>query len=268
MMLTSVEQLMAATGCTKERAAVRLSLRLWKIGAFFSARLKPIFVRDCDLGINASIYSLKRRADSYSKVLACMFDSLKLNAVDCHRDKSSAVFAALLLERRPSAIFRGIVFAWVEAINRMIGRRLSPHVGQERCEVVNPPIAYSYASAAPIVIVFALRVIASALHCKPSFVFNTNRFSAFFTVFCNSSSALVNKLAATSHFSSPLLCEASARLCSSGLSQVRAGRKDDIAAIAQAFPHFWRVVFFKNCKTPKPLASNVNEFHGYILGGT
>jgi hypothetical protein len=82
------------------------------------------------------------------------------------------IFAPRLFDRSsPSAIFWRVWAVVINAINRVLGRRTTPHVRQEGVIRVAPSVAHMNAAASIAVIVDMARAGASGLHSLPDFVF-------------------------------------------------------------------------------------------------
>lgn len=78
---------------------------------------------------------------------------------------------ALLDRRRPPAILRLIIAIWIDAIDGVMRRRSTAHVGQKDFVGVAPSLANRNATRAVVPIADMLRVIAAGLHAFPNFVF-------------------------------------------------------------------------------------------------
>jgi hypothetical protein len=267
-MLQTVAQLQAATGCKKDRAELSLAFGLRKIRLFCASWFKPAGI-GYGLGrFNTGVNPLEGCADADAKMNAGVFYRSERDTVDSNRDKTAPVLSALLLQSSPSAIIWRVIFAWVNAIYRVITFWAPSHISQERRKVIYPAIADPYASPSPCRVVLESGVIAPTLHTKPSFVLDRNFFLSFFTMLCYAVDSFFNKLLVSAHVRGPLFCKASARLGSfAWIPQVRSSCLRGVSTITNAQPHFWRGVFLKHKKSAKSLPGNVNEFHGCILGG-
>ena len=85
--------------------------------------------------------------------------------------KALAPVVALLKRCRPSAILRAIWSVVVDAIQRVLGRWLRPHVGQEGLKASLPPSAHRNTTAAPFFVAMMRAPEATGLQVAPRVVF-------------------------------------------------------------------------------------------------
>jgi len=123
------------------------------------------------------------RSWRHAKHTTCSPDTWENVVSDLHTAKPGLVFRTLLKRRSPPAIFRLVVSAWINPINRMISTGPFAHVLKETYKRRVPAVANGNSFAAIFCKIFGFGIRASALHPQPNSICRTDFTRSFVAMF-------------------------------------------------------------------------------------
>lgn len=190
----------------------------------------------CNVRRNSRLDPLPDHAIGQTKVLAGGRDRMESLAANNDRDHVAPVLGALNVRCNPTAITRFVMAVGVFAVDLVRRGWARAHVRQERRKRLVPPLADSYATAAPMLEVMAGRTRAPFLHAEPRFVFGGHAGASFVAVndvrFCT----LRDERTVRAHVTRPFDSDTTARFRLPESQIFADDRSDFVAAVAPTPP--------------------------------